>query len=325
MVFFAVGCSGPPRSEPTRTGPPPPPVLEAPRASTEDADAARSSAPEPAASAAPAAPPDPPPAPPYDLGADRDRIVAQAKEDLGAGTLAATVDDVFVIVGSPGWSRPGLHTAEKLVRDAVAAYLHGRFDRGPARAVAVYLFPSAEPYRRYCRAHLHEECISPFGFYFDGKMIMNAGPGLGTLTHELVHPFVEADFPRAPIWINEGIASLYEAPVIPKPGEIRGVKNWRHPRLLRALTSPRERVSANLEHLVGMNDSTFRDEDEDLHYAMARYACQWLDEKKLLWPFYRLWRDTFDKDPTGEQAFAEVVGMSPREANVAWTKWAKGL
>src|SRR5205814_1971965 len=122
-------------------------------------------------------------------------------------------------------------------------------------------------------------------------MVMNAGLGLGTLTHELVHPLVEADFPDAPTWLNEGIASLYEAPLLPRRGEVHGAKNWRHPRLLRALGDPRERARAAIDALFGMSDETFRDGDEDLHYAMARYACQWLDEKKALWDFYHRWRD----------------------------------
>jgi len=50
---------------------------------------------------------------------------------------------------------------------------------------------------------------------------MNAGLGLGTLTHELIHPIVETDFPRAPTWINEGIASLFEAPMISGPAKSR--------------------------------------------------------------------------------------------------------
>ena len=37
-----------------------------------------------------------------------------------------------------------------------------------------------------------------------------AGLGLGTLTHELVHPLIEADFPSAPTWLNEGIATWYQ-------------------------------------------------------------------------------------------------------------------
>jgi hypothetical protein len=333
LALLAAACQATPGASRRDTSEPVPPGAGIAAAATATPTVA-SATPPPSSSPAPVAAdppvlatPPPPPEPPYDLAADRDRIVAHAREELGPGTLAVTVDDVFVLIGPAGWNRTALRTSEKLVRDAVAAYLHGRFDRGPTHAIAVYLFPSADPYRRYCRASLHEECISPFGFYMDGKMIMNAGPGLGTLTHELVHPFVDADFPHAPIWINEGIASLFEAPVIPRPGEIRGVKNWRHPRLLRALSSSRapDRDAASLARLFGMPDTAFRDEDEDLHYAMARYVCQWLDERKMLWPFYRRWRDTFEKDPTGAQAFAEVVGTSPAEANAAWTKWARAL
>ena len=50
-----------------------------------------------------------------------------------------------------------------------------------------------------------------------------------------------------------------------------------------------------------MSDATFRDDDESLHYAMARYACQWLDERGQLWSFYRAWRDDVTDDPTGER------------------------
>jgi hypothetical protein len=30
-------------------------------------------------------------------------------------------------------------------------------------------------------------------------------------------------------------------------------------------------------------------------------------------------------DPSGEKAFKEVVGMTPAEANPAWTKWTLAL
>jgi hypothetical protein len=214
------------------------------------------------------------------------------------------------------------------VKGAVAAYLHHRFDRAPPQAIAVYLFPSAPSYERYCKTWLHEDCISPFGFYLsdDRRMIMNVGRGLGTLTHELVHPFVDADFPSAPAWINEGIASLYEAPVLGAPGEIRGVTNWRRPRLVRALASRSEREVASLDKLFGLSDADFRRQDgEDLNYAVARYTCQWLEERKLLWPFYHRWRDSFASDPTGDRAFTEVVGASPSQVSARWVKWVRAL
>ena len=46
---------------------------------------------------------------------------------------------------------------------------------------------------------------------------MNIGPGPGTLSHELVHPYMEANFPNVPAWFNEGLASLYEQPLKSAP------------------------------------------------------------------------------------------------------------
>ena len=58
---------------------------------------------------------------------------------------------------------------------------------------------------------------------------------------------------------------------------------------------------------------------------MARYVCQWLDERGKLWPFYRAWRDGFDSDPTGASAFERVTGQTPATANAAWTAWVKAI
>jgi hypothetical protein len=169
--------------------------------------------------------------------------------------------------------------------------------------------------------------MSPFGFYRpDARtIVMNAGPGIGTLTHEIVHPLVEADFPGAPTWIDEGIASLFEAPVIPRAAEIHGAKNWRLPRLRGALDSETARQRVRLDALFGMSDETFRDRDESLHYAMARYTCQWLDERGKLWPFYRAWRDGVQDDPSGEKAFGRIVGKTPADANAEWDRWLRAL
>ena len=84
---------------------------------------------------------------------------------------------------------------------------------------------------------------------------------------------------------------MFEAFSTRAPGQIHGVKNWRHPRLLRALRSPQERDKAGLTALFRLDESTFRDDDEDLHYATARYLCLWLDQRGKLWPFYRRFRE----------------------------------
>jgi hypothetical protein len=233
-----------------------------------------------------------------------------------------------VLVAAPGWNARALAASTELTTRAIDAYYNNRFATKPARPVGVYLFPDEASYQTYCRAHLGGTCDSPFGTYHPNirRIVMNAGSGLGTLTHELVHPIVEADFPRAPIWLNEGIASLFEAPVIPKSGEIHGVKNWRLPRLLAGMSAPDQKKESRLDALFGMSDEAFRVESvEKLHYATARYVCQWLDARGWLWDFYRAFRDGFDGDRTGAKSFERVTGMSPSAANAPWTSWVKAL
>ena len=53
--------------------------------------------------------------------------------------------------------------------------------------------------------------------------------------------------------------------------------------------------------------------------------CQWLDERGLLWSFYQRWRDSYERDPTGVEAFEQVVGETPEAANAAWVRWVKQL
>lgn len=261
----------------------------------------------------------------YDLDADLDLRKREATAELGPRTEMEVVEGTFV-VAAPG-GRRALASALDVTRKALSAYFNGRFEKRPTRAISVYLFPTAAPYEAYCQKRDSADCISPFGFYSHGerRIVMNVGPGIGTLTHELIHPLVEADFPTAPDWINEGIASLFEHFYFSAPGEIHGGKNWRHPRLARALRSEQERSDASLPTLFALSDQQFRGDKEDLNYAAARYLCQWLDQRQQLWPFYQRWRDHFAEDPSGEKAFEAVVGKTPAEANAEWTAWVLRL
>ncbi|MCA9587785.1 MAG: hypothetical protein KC657_20825 [Myxococcales bacterium] len=322
-LALAPACTSPSRAPSRATEAPKPSataVAMASPSSSEAPPAAPDATPTPSA-AAPA-----PEAPPYDLEADRAARITTAKAELGAHISTAIVGDVFVLVGPPGFQGASFARSASLVRSSTEAYLNGRFDARPAQAITVYLFGDDARYQAFCKKKYSGPCISKYGFYQPSTrdMVMNAGLGLGTLTHELVHPFVETDFPDAPTWINEGIASVFEAPVLPRKGEIHGAKNWRLPRLLQAMRSA-EKPKARLDRLFGMSDTTFRGDDEDLHYALARYVCQWLDERGKLWPFYRKWRDTVRDDPTGERAFAEVAEMTPTAAHALFAKWVVRL
>jgi len=262
-------------------------------------------------------------APSHDLGAEVAARTEEARRELGRKAGVETVEGVFVLAAPTG----DLNATARLTRSVLSAYFNQRFSRRPERAISVYLFSEPRSYEAYCQQRWREGCISPYGFYRrdERRIVMNIGPGVGTLTHELVHPIVEADFPRAPEWLNEGIASLFEAFALPGPGQIRGVKNWRHPRLLRALRTPRERRKVSLPGLFGLDDATFRNVDEDLNYATARYLCQWLDQRGQLWDFYQRFRDHYLEDPTGERAFVAATGKTPARANDEWVRWVKRL
>lgn len=259
----------------------------------------------------------------YDLPTDVAARAAEAKQELGPQVTVEAVDGVFLLISPRGQAG----AATSVTKNVLRAYFNGRFAKRPERAVSVYLFADAKPYERYCQSRWSQSCGTPYGFYRpdERRIVMNAGPGIGTLTHELVHPIMETDFPEAPEWLNEGVASLFEAFSMPSPGEVHGVKNWRHPRLLQALRSPAEQREASLPALFALDDRAFRNEHEDLHYATARYLCQWLDQKGQLWPFYQRYRDNHADDPTGARAFQAVVGKSVAEASDEWARWVKRL
>lgn len=262
-------------------------------------------------------------APGYQLSADVAVRTAEAKRELGPRVSVEAVEDVFLLVSPRGQGSAATSVTKKVLR----AYFNGRFAKRPERAVSVYLFQDSKPYQQYCQQRWSQPCGTPYGFYRadERRIVMNVGPGIGTLTHELVHPIMESDFPEAPAWLNEGVASLFEAFAMPAPGEIHGVKNWRHGRLLRALRSADEQHEASLPALFALDDRAFRNESEDLHYATARYLCQWLDQKGQLWPFYQRFRDDHADDPSGDRAFRAVVGKSVADANDEWARWVKRL
>jgi hypothetical protein len=259
--------------------------------------------------------------PPYDLDADVRTRIDGARMRFGPAVHVAMVGDAFVLIAAdPAVS---LDAAASFGRQALAAYVHDRFAKSPDRAVSVLLFNGASNYGAYCRKELGAACDEDLGAYsvLESVILVNAAPGLGTLTHEMAHPFVQHDFPLAPQWLNEGVASLFEAPVFPSPGEIHGAPNWRMPILARALESPNEPSRPHLEALFAMSDREFVSRDRSLHYAVARGFCEWLDERGELWPFYHAWRDGFQRDPDGRSAFQLVEHRSPAEASGAWRQW----
>jgi hypothetical protein len=246
---------------------------------------------------------------------------------------------VLAVVGSPAL----LDRAAAYVDRTLTAYYNGRFQKPPAYAVLLYFFQRSGDYARYLDDNFHlpaRKYYGVYGKYSHVAVVDGSGgmPYLPSLAHELVHPILDGELGmKRPEWASECVGSLFEAPTFPAPGEIRGQPNWRfrevlHPALHPADGGPPAEVS--LPALFHMNDDTFLatqpdggvdEHAQDLHYAVARSFCLYMDKAGKLWPWIAAWRGHLAEDPTGEAAFTAVMGETPAQADASWRTWIDGL
>jgi hypothetical protein len=190
------------------------------------------------------------------------------------------------------------------------------FSKRPDKLLEVWLFKNEKSFRKGAKKFFGDTPDTPYGYYSpdDNALIMNAS-GLGTLSHELVHPYMEANFPDVPSWFNEGLASLYEQPSERK-GRIVGLPNWRLPNL------KKEIKAKSLPKMATMM-STKRDEFYEASYdayAYARYIVYYLQEQGKLQEFYKKFLED-KKDLTGVSALESVLGESLDTFEPKWRKW----
>jgi Peptidase_C39 like family len=232
--------------------------------------------------------------------------VLKLKEKLGPGYSVA-IEPPFVVAGD-GPEEKVREYAESLVSWAKQKLTQDFFRKEPEKILDVLLFTNARTYRKKALDLFGSEPTTPYGYYTSqhGALVMNIATGGGTLIHEIVHPYVEADFPAAPPWLNEGLGSLFEQSD-EREGHIVGLPNWRLPSLQAAIAEHR---MTPLSRLLESDTHAFYDEDPGTNYAAARYLCYYLQEKGLLVRFYRDFRDRQAEDPTGTATLKAVLGES---------------
>lgn len=181
------------------------------------------------------------------------------------------------------------------------------FDESPPQPLVIYLFDGEESYHKHAEKLFGDKPDTPFGYYLrsHGALIMNIATGGGTLVHEIVHPFMEANFPSCPAWFDEGMGSLYEA-CRERSGHIEGTLNWR----LRGL---KEGISNGefvpLEKLLATTSAEFYDDPTGMHYAEARYLLYYVQQKGKLREYYKRFTARAKEDPSGVQTLCEVMGF----------------
>lgn len=196
------------------------------------------------------------------------------------------------------------------------------FSRHPETPVVIYAFSDRTSYHYNLRRLWNEVPISPYGHYnyTRKQVVFNGATGFGTMIHESVHALMDSDMPLAPIWIAEGIATLYEQCLV-ADGSLKGTLNWRLPELQRKLYTEK---CTPLSELVRMTDNQFK-QRESLNYAIARFFCMYMEEHGLLRPMYRDYRDHFQRDPTGRIFIEQAFDKPLEKIEAEWKDWVRQL
>jgi len=233
------------------------------------------------------------------------------------------VQKPFIVIGD---ERASLveQRALRTVKWAVDRLKQAYFSRDPKTILSVWLFRDKASYRKHTRALFGDTPDTPYGYYSSSHkaLIMNIATGGGTLVHEIVHPFIESNFPTCPSWFNEGLGSLYEQSSS-RAGHIVGLTNWRLAGLQRAIRAGKV---PSFRTLTATTSNQFYNADPGTNYAQSRYLLYYLQEHKLLRRFYRQFVANAKADPTGYATLQKVLDRSDLAAfKRDWEQYVLGL
>lgn len=164
------------------------------------------------------------------------------------------------------------------------------------------------------------------GHYDDAtRTILVKRPG-PELRHEYVHALHAADQhalgQEHPVWLSEGLATLYEQPksipaTQPAAARMMPADNWR---LARVQTAARHDSLIPLDKLLVMDRAAFTAR-ADLAYGESGSLLLYLHERRLLKKFYDTYVASYANDSTARHALEATTGMSLGELQKAWVAW----
>ncbi len=190
--------------------------------------------------------------------------------------------------------------------------LHGSyFETPPDQPVTLVLLRSADQYRRVAQLLDGYDALRYHGYYRreERRIVLDLSSGNGTLAHELTHALMAFDFPAAPEWFDEGLASLHEEAEFAKEGtHLLGRHNWRFHALKQAAQTGQFK---SLRQII--TTERFRQDGEGLHYAFVRYFCLYLQHRGLLQSFYHQFRGASETDAQGEATLCRLFGYETLE------------
>ncbi len=265
--------------------------------------------------------------PPVSAGRHTDADFAQhilaLKKQLPDRSFSIVVEKPFVVVGDEPKATIEKR-AESTVRWATKHLKAGYFPKDPKHILTIWLFKDKASYDKHTQALWGSKPHTPYGYYssFHKALVMNIATGGGTLVHEIVHPFVEANFPDCPSWLNEGLGSLYEQ-CGQRNGRLVGLPNWRLKGLQRAI---RAGSLPSFKTLCATTTQQFYSgKHRATNYAQARYLLYELQQRQRLRTFYQKFHANRKTDPTGYRTLLSVLGETDQTIAAFQKGWEKRM
>lgn len=142
-----------------------------------------------------------------------------------------------------------------------------------------------------------------------------------SLRHEFVHALHHACMERLgqrhPIWVQEGLATLFESYAAEPGGEIAFRPNSRHNVAYRAA---RAGVVRPWREVLAASPDRFMQQSARL-YPQVRSMWEFIAAEAGLARFWRLYLDTFAESPDGSLALREAFGEEIDAIDRRWRRW----
>jgi hypothetical protein len=188
------------------------------------------------------------------------------------------------------------------------------FESPPDQHVLIALPTPAHAAKMFADPHIH-------GNYQHRSGILIANDAGSALRHEFVHVFHHSHMDRLgqqhPMWVQEGLASLYEEYELGEDGSIVFTPNERR-NIAKMMARESSLIAWKL--FFALTDEQFAQE-RARHYAQARSIFEFLADQGRLTAWYLAFTEQFDDDPTGAQAMISVFNQTLDEVEQQWRAW----
>ena len=247
-----------------------------------------------------------------------ERSLAILKDRLGP-KYSYDVDEEHKLILAVGAEPATLTEVKQRLLTQAASQEKDLFDHKPDEFIRV-IIPTAADWAKL--EHRHD-----IGGSYDDTTRTVVAKGSGpSLSHEFTHALHAAD-QRAvgqehPVWLSEGLASMYER----TRTEARDDDRPEHlvplddSRLTYVRAAARRQVLIPFDRLGRMDREDFTDR-ANVAYGESSSLLLFLYEQGLLRKFYDAYKQGYDDDPTGRDALVRATETNLHDLQTRWAEW----